>query len=255
MADMTLGVIIGNRDFFPDRLVTEARRVPRRELRVVADFNVEATTQAFGSAGIADDDIAICDSRAGIARALEAGKWVATADAMALMDLPGRMLWRRQPERDPYHYQSTYVGRFSRDIPGLEIVVDEGWARPGRSRIRVISLEDGSLRGAYYTSYPRFAAMADFDGDGLDEMVFPTEGGICDTRGRREVRLTDALPLGGPGAETPMVRVADVCGDGRPEVILFNAEAIQIYTDPLPAPGPRAKPPTTDPALHNFTYY
>jgi len=174
---------------------------------------------------------------------------------MALMDLPGRMLWRRQPERDPYHYQSTYVGRFSRDIPGLEIVVDEGWARPGRSRIRVISLEDGSLRGAYYTSYPRFAAMADFDGDGLDEMVFPTEGGIFDTRGRREVRLTDALPLGGPGAETPMVRVADVCGDGRPEVILFNAEAIQIYTDPLPAPGPRAKPPTTDPALHNFTYY
>ncbi len=174
---------------------------------------------------------------------------------MALMDLSGRMLWHRQPERDPYHYQSTYVGRFSRDIPGFEIVVDEGWARPGRSRIRVVSLEDGSLRGTCYTSYPRFAARADFDGDGLDEMVFPSEGGIFDTRGRREVRLADALPLGGPGAETPMVRVADVCGDGRPEVILFNAETIQIYTNPSPAPGSRPHPPITDPALYNFTYY
>jgi len=118
----------------------------------------------------------------------------------------------------------------------------------------VLSVADGSVIGTYYLRYPRFAALIDWDSDGLMEIVIPSEHGIFNARGRREVDLVDALPLGGPGTESPMVRVADVCGDARDEVILFNAEAIQIYTNTTPARDRAAAP--GDPLRHtNFTYY
>src|SRR5689334_12170519 len=69
-------------------IVTQAPLIPRLEVRVVSDTNVEAARSAFRRAGAADDDIAVCDSPKAALRAMEADKCVVAADAMMLMDLP-----------------------------------------------------------------------------------------------------------------------------------------------------------------------
>lgn len=73
---------------FGAAVVTQAGLVPRLELRVVADTNLAAATRAFRMAGVAEECIAVCDSARAALEALEAGKWVATEDALNLVDLP-----------------------------------------------------------------------------------------------------------------------------------------------------------------------
>jgi len=73
---------------FGSVVATQARLIPRLELRVVADKNVSAARSAFLAAGVADNDITVCDSSKAALRALESGQWVIAEDAMVLMDLP-----------------------------------------------------------------------------------------------------------------------------------------------------------------------
>jgi len=148
---------------------------------------------------------------------------------MALADLGGRILWHRRPTFTDHHYQSTHIGKMTREVPGLQIAVDEGWGRAGRVRTWTVSLETGRTIGTYTSRYPRFDRLVDWDGDGLMELFIPGEAALFDAHGRCEAKLTDALPLGGPGEESPMARVRDVDGDGCDELILFNAEEIRIY--------------------------
>jgi predicted homoserine dehydrogenase-like protein len=69
-------------------IVTQAPIIPRLDVPVVADINVEAGRQAFLKAGFAEEDIVVCEGRAGALRALEAGKRVVLQDASLMMDLP-----------------------------------------------------------------------------------------------------------------------------------------------------------------------
>jgi predicted homoserine dehydrogenase-like protein len=85
--DVVRAALIGCGDFGAP-IVTQARLIPRLEVRVVSDTNVEAAKSAFRLAGAAEHDIAVCDTPRGALRAMEAGKWVIAADAMTLMDLP-----------------------------------------------------------------------------------------------------------------------------------------------------------------------
>lgn len=73
---------------FGTPIVTQAPLIPRLELSVVADVDVQAGRQAFRQAGFAQDDIIICDGRNEALRALERGKKVVLQDALELMDLP-----------------------------------------------------------------------------------------------------------------------------------------------------------------------
>jgi predicted homoserine dehydrogenase-like protein len=73
---------------FGTPIVTQAPIIPRLEVPVVADVNVEAARQAFRLAGFADEDILVCESHAAALRALEAGKQVVLQDALMMMELP-----------------------------------------------------------------------------------------------------------------------------------------------------------------------
>ena len=73
---------------FGTPIVTQAPLIPRLELSVVADLDVETGRGAFLQAGFAEDDIAVCDGRREALRALERGKKVVVQDALELMDLP-----------------------------------------------------------------------------------------------------------------------------------------------------------------------
>ena len=73
---------------FGAAIFTQGRLIPRLELKVVSDVNVEAARKAFRLAGVEDADIAVCDTPGQALWAMEAGKWVIVEDAMHLMSLP-----------------------------------------------------------------------------------------------------------------------------------------------------------------------
>jgi len=173
---------------------------------------------------------------------------------MVLWDVTGQILWRLGPPEVRYHFQSIHLGNLRPGRPGDEFLVDDGWAPPGRSRAALIGA-DGTWLGAFTSAYPRFFRLVDWDGDGVQECLFPADGVVCDAEGDVAVRLEGALPLGGPGTESPMAHVADVWGDGRDEIILFNAEAIQIFSNPEPADPAPPPQPVVQARYYNATYY
>ncbi|HJN15231.1 MAG TPA: VCBS repeat-containing protein, partial [Armatimonadota bacterium] len=113
----------------------------------------------------------------------------------------------------------------------------------------------GEWLGAFYVSYPRFHRIIDWDGDGVMELVIPSYGVIHSGKGRPLVELSDAPSLGGPGTETPMVHVADVLGDGRDELIVFNAREIAIFTNPTKPKRAIPPQPAVMKRYYNATYY
>ncbi|MCC6445842.1 MAG: hypothetical protein IT210_20605 [Armatimonadetes bacterium] len=69
-------------------LVTQTRPIPRLEIRVVADTDIEAARSAFLRAGADESDIAVCGSCSSALQAMEPWKRVIAEDATILMDLP-----------------------------------------------------------------------------------------------------------------------------------------------------------------------
>ena len=69
-------------------VITQARYIPPLEIPVIADVDPQAARLAYHRAGITDDEIVLCNSRAAAMSAMEAGKFVITEDPMLLMDIP-----------------------------------------------------------------------------------------------------------------------------------------------------------------------
>ena len=69
-------------------IVTQSFSIPRLEVPVVADLDTATAAQAFQRAGVAPEDIVVCESRAAALQALERGKRVVLNDALLMMDLP-----------------------------------------------------------------------------------------------------------------------------------------------------------------------
>jgi hypothetical protein len=171
---------------------------------------------------------------------------------MVVASLSGEILHHPQPPLTDFHFQTINVGDIRATPRGYEMVVDDGWARPGRAQL---ALFDSRARwlGAHYSAYQRFARLVEW-GE-LARIVLPADGVIVDGRGKLLARFVDPPTFGGPGAESPMARTADVNGDGEDEVILYNAEQIVVYANPHPPTDPLPPQPTTQERLYNFTYY
>jgi predicted homoserine dehydrogenase-like protein len=73
---------------FGTPIVTQSPIIPRLEVPVVADVDVEAGRRAYLQAGYDEDDITVCGSHAAALRAMESGKRVVLRDALLMMDLP-----------------------------------------------------------------------------------------------------------------------------------------------------------------------
>ena len=69
-------------------VITQARYISLLEIPIIADVDPQAARLAYRHAGIADDDITLCDNRSEAIRAIESGKSVITEDPMILMDIP-----------------------------------------------------------------------------------------------------------------------------------------------------------------------
>jgi predicted homoserine dehydrogenase-like protein len=69
-------------------VITQARYIPLLKIPIIADVDPQAARLAYHHAGITDDDIALCNNRSGVMRAMESGKFVVVEDPMLLMDTP-----------------------------------------------------------------------------------------------------------------------------------------------------------------------
>jgi predicted homoserine dehydrogenase-like protein len=82
-----LAGVIGCGDF-GQTIVAQGHCVPRLRIPVVADIHLENARRAYQLAGVPDDAMVVCDSRAAALRAVEIGKSAIVEDALLLMDLP-----------------------------------------------------------------------------------------------------------------------------------------------------------------------
>ncbi len=99
---------------FGTPIITQAPLIPRLDVPVVADLNIEAGRQAFRKAGFAEEDIVVCEGRAAALRALEAGRRVVLQDAQQMMDLPLDVIATatRSPEAGArYAYEAIVHGK------------------------------------------------------------------------------------------------------------------------------------------------
>ena len=69
-------------------IVCQAQSMSRLDVSVVADVNVDKGRQAYRDAGVDDDRIVVCDSRAAALDALERDAKVVLEDATLMMELP-----------------------------------------------------------------------------------------------------------------------------------------------------------------------
>ena len=69
-------------------IVCQAQSIPRLDVSVVADLDVEKGRQAYRHAGVDEERIVVCDSRSAALHALERGDKVVLEDAGLMMELP-----------------------------------------------------------------------------------------------------------------------------------------------------------------------
>ncbi|MGI5916636.1 MAG: hypothetical protein ACOX9A_09340 [Anaerolineae bacterium] len=94
---------------FGTPIVTQSRLIPRLDIPVVADLDIEAGRRAFLRGGVPADEIMIADSHSAACRALEAGKRVVLPDGLLMVDLPLHVIATatRSPEAGARYAQAA----------------------------------------------------------------------------------------------------------------------------------------------------
>jgi hypothetical protein len=147
------------------------------------------------------------------------------------------------------HAQSACIGKFRPDRPGLQLMCVNYWKNPG-----IITLfdADGNLLAQdepIHSGSPMLPV--NWRGDGQEFVLLSgnaREGGLIDGRLRRVVMFPD------DGHPDLTAAVADVTGDARDEIILWDQERVWIYTQDRPSTGTRLYAPVRNPAFNESNY-
>jgi hypothetical protein len=147
------------------------------------------------------------------------------------------------------HAQTASVGKYLPDRPGLQLMCINFWKNPG-----IVSLfdHDGNLleqQEPVHSGSPMLPV--NWRGDGQEFVLLSgntREGGMIDGRMRRVVMFPD------DGHPDLAAYVADVTGDARDEVILWDEERVWIYTQDRPYSGDRIYSPERNPSYNESNY-
>jgi hypothetical protein len=147
------------------------------------------------------------------------------------------------------HAQSASVGKFLPGRPGLQLICVNFWKNPG-----IVSLfdHDGKLLRQEEPIHSGSAMLpVNWRGDGQEFVLLSgdaKEGGLIDGELRRVVMFPD------DGHPDLAAYVADVAGDARDEVILWDQERVWIYTQDRPRSGDRVYAPVRNPGCNESNY-
>jgi hypothetical protein len=150
------------------------------------------------------------------------------------------------------HAQTQSVGKYRPDMPGLQIYIANFWRSPG-----IVTLFDADaniLGQKEMTPGSTHLAPVNWRGDGQEFALLSAnvrEGGMIDGQLRRVVMFPD------DGHPDLAYHVADITGDARDEIILWDQQRVWIYTQDRPAiPGPDGKiyAPRRNPDFNDSNY-
>ncbi|MPY91411.1 MAG: hypothetical protein GEU99_26320 [Luteitalea sp.] len=147
------------------------------------------------------------------------------------------------------HSQAPTVGRFRPDLPGLQYMTINFWKNPG-----IITLfdHDGNMLAQEEPIHTGTALQpVNWRGDGQEFAMLSgntREGGMIDGQLRRVVMFPE------DGHPELAFMVADVTGDARDEIILWDLEQVWIYTQDRPFTGAKIYAPRRN-AHHNESNY
>jgi len=147
------------------------------------------------------------------------------------------------------HAQTASVGKYLPDRTGLQLMCINFWKNPG-----IISLfdHDGNLLKQEEPIHSGSSMLpVNWRGDGQEFVLLSgnaREGGMIDGKMRRVVMFPD------DGHPDLAAYVADLTGDSRDEVILWDQEQVWIYTQDRPFVGERVYAPTRNPDYNESNY-
>jgi hypothetical protein len=171
--------------------------------------------------------------------------WSSSDEAFVMLDLQGNVLKQARVG----HTQTAAVGKFLKDMPGLQYATTNFWKNPG-----VMSLFDaeGNLLGQGEPIHSGSVTLpVNWRGDG-EELILLSgnvrEGGMVDGHFRRVVVFPD------DGHPDLTAAVLDLTGDPRDEVVLWDLEDVWIYTQDGPPSGSRVYAPVRNPLYNDSNY-
>ena len=180
--------LIGAGDFGA-AIITQSPLIPRLEVTAVADIDIEAGKRAYQQTGVADEDIAVCDSLTSALRAVESGKALVVQDASILMDLPLDVIATatRTPEAGArYAYEAIQHGKHVVCIdkeadsvvgPMLKVLADRAGV--------VFTTDDGDQPGLLMglVSWARALGFEVLCGGNLHDCLYDSEASTIHKRG------------------------------------------------------------------------
>jgi hypothetical protein len=147
------------------------------------------------------------------------------------------------------HAQSPSIARYRTDIPGLQLMTVNFWKNPGIVTLFDAAGEIVAQEEPIHTGSPLLPV--NWRGDGQEFALLsgnPREGGLIDGHLRRVVMFPD------DGHPDLAAYVADLTGDRRDEIVLWDEERVWIYTQDRPFTGSRIYAPVRSPHYNESNY-
>jgi hypothetical protein len=147
------------------------------------------------------------------------------------------------------HTQTQSVGNYRPEAQGLEIMIANFWRNPGI--VTLLDADANILEQREMTPGSTHLAPVNWRGDGQEFALLSgniREGGMIDGSLRRVVMFPD------DGHPDLAYHVADVTGDARDEIILWDDKRVWIYTQDMPLAGKAVYKPRRNPDYNDSNY-
>lgn len=147
------------------------------------------------------------------------------------------------------HTQTQSVAKYRDDIKGLQLMVANFWRNPGI--VSVLDHDARILEQKELTPGSTHLAPVNWRGDGIEYALLSgntREGGMVDGHLRRVVMFPD------DGHPDLAYHVADVTGDARDEIILWDRKSVWIYTQDRAPSSKQVYKPRRNPDYNDSNY-
>jgi rhamnogalacturonan endolyase len=159
--------------------------------------------------------------------------WATSDEGFLMLDLKGKIL----KHTIVGHTQTSAIGKFRPDLPGLQMVSTNFWRNPGI--VSVFDADGNLLSQGEPIHTGSITLPVNWRGDGQEFVLLSgnvTEGGMIDGKLRRVVMFPD------DGHPDLTAAVLDVVGDARDEIFLWDESSVWIYTQGEKAGEAAGKP-------------